>query len=92
MPNDNVIPFRTRAVALSTCSLPECDDDAAPEDETAGDWTPEDEVPVASRAWSIDVSPSIGGKILIDACLPTAAAMAVVALITELLGPLPATA
>jgi hypothetical protein len=91
MPNDdNVIPFRPRP-ALSTCALPEYDDEA-PEDETAGDWTPKDEVPVASRAWSMDVSPSIGGKTLIDVCIPTPAAMAVVALITELLGPLPATA
>ena len=92
MPNDNVIPFRTRAVALSTCSLPECDDDAAPEDETAGDWTPEDEVPIGSRLYSIDVSPSIGGKSTIDACGPTPIIMAAVALIMEQLAALPATA
>jgi hypothetical protein len=91
MPNDdNIIPF-CRRPALSTCALPK-DDDAAPEDETAGDWTPEDEVPIGSRLYSIDVSPSIGGKSTIDACGPTPIIMAAVALIMEQLAALPATA
>lgn len=91
MPNDdNIIPFRPRP-ALSTCALPECDDDAL-ECETAGDWTPEDEVPVESRPHSIDVIHGGGGKSLLDACIPTPIAMAAVALITEQLAALPATA
>jgi hypothetical protein len=83
--NDNIIPFRTRAVALSACALPEGDDDYMLNDETGDDAAP------IARAHSIDVIDGPGGNSLMDICAPTPIVMAAVAFIMEQLA-LPATA
>jgi hypothetical protein len=84
MPNDNIIPFRPRA-ALTTCALPEIDDDA-PDYETA-----EEAAPIA-LGHSIDVIDGPGGNSILDVCAPTPVVMAAVAFILEQLAALPATA
>ena len=93
MPNDdNIIPFRTRAVALSTCALPEYDD------ETAEDVAPLDDdegapiLPIKIRPWHFEVFPHACGKVMIDACVPTHVARAIEALAREMLALIPATA
>jgi hypothetical protein len=90
MPNDdNIIPFRPRAAALSTCALPEYDTEY--DDETLLDGDDGAPMPpVASRPYSVEVFGSEGGKSLLDACLPTHIAVAAMAFIVERLE-LPAT-
>ena len=75
---NNILPFRPRT-ALTSCTLPQDDDEFSGETPEEG----KELQSIGSRPWSIDVFDGPGGKSLIDACLPTHIAVAAMAFIME---------
>jgi hypothetical protein len=64
MPADNIIPFRPRAAALTTCTLPEADDYTDESEEG-------DELPPMATPYRLDTYQSeVGGMVLVDALIP----------------------